>query len=305
MKNIFLMLIFWWTYIATYTIAANLYNIQDTDISTQLKNINATYQLNTDVVLLDRGDTCADRQDFSDCIRDELDDGTDLVFVINNQLRTMETSVRDALWEAIPKADTLAREQAVAPYLQAWNERDGISAYLDALTTYMDTRCQTYAASTCTIRGLNNAISIYTQQQEENDARQTLIYTRRALGLLILWLAIGRWAYRRNIRQRDQKNLELVTQLADHSTFLRMSVTQDTSLFEEDRTTLLKKIKNFDTSIESLLTAQPEYIHVKLAEEDYNAKLTNITESYQHMLTLLWQAPHIAKQMEEVKKVNL
>gem|GEM_PF-6456781 len=109
----------------------------------------------------------------------------DLIFVINNPLRKMETSIRDSLLTIIPKAKTLNFEQAAVPGLQNNNTSQAISAYLSSLTQYIKNECSFYETSECTSEALTTSKILYEDQQAENRARQTVRYLWTALTLIL------------------------------------------------------------------------------------------------------------------------
>ncbi len=284
---------------------ANLYNFSSDSLSQELERINATYQLNTDVVLLESGDRCALRQDFSDCIRDELDDGVDLVFVINNASRKMETSVRDSALNVIPKADALSFEQEAIRFLQSWDQEWAITAYLWSLKTFLNQRCSFYNDSTCTVTSLTESVRLYEEQKAEQGARQKLVYMQIIVWLILLSALLIWGIQKRQTSQRDQKNLTLLNQLKDHSTFLRMNVRQDMQIFEKDKTDILTELTGFDEKLEHLFSSTKDYIHIQLTNDDYSEILGRITSKYEHILTLIWETPEIRKKIAEIKKFDL
>lgn len=304
-KTIYLVAVYLWLIISSYVFWANLYNLESAELSQELEKINTTYQLNTDVVVLSTWDTCASRQDFSDCIRDELDDGVDLVFVINNELRKMETSIRDSALDAVPKAEALAFEQQAVPYLQAGDEYWAIWAYLQWLQNFLDTRCQFYKDTTCTVTSITESVRLYQEQLAEQWARQKLIYMQVIVWLIILsWLLI--WGIQKwQTYQRNKKNRALLHQLKDHSNFLRININQDTQIFEKDKNNLLTELDQYDEKLEHLFTSSSDYIHIQISNEDYPTYLSKITSKYENMLSLIGKTPEIRKKIAEIKKMDM
>ncbi len=292
-----------WSISITYW--ATIYNFSSPEISKNLDNLNKTYNINTDIHILNPWDTCANRQDFSACIRDTYDNGVDLIFVINNQLRRMETSVRDNILTVIPKSKTLDFEETAVLSLQKWDTSLAITSFLNSLESFLNNTCKTYEINSCTVQDIKTWINLFEEQQKENRARQTVKYLQLVLWLLLTSLFVI-WTWRRfTKRQRNTSNQKHVKQLIDHTNFLNLSVKHDTLLHKEDKESLQTSIHNFMSEIESLSSSSPDWIHLKLQEENYQKKLKDLTTIYQEKLELLGKSKKIISQLEKIKSINI
>ncbi len=297
--TLFFVLSIWSTY------WASIYNFDDTNIQKTLEKINQSYNLNTDVHVLNSWDDCARRTDFSACIRKASDDWVDLIFIINNELRKMETSIRDTTLYVLPKSETLNFEQAAVQELQAWNISKAIQTYLASLTKYLSDECNQYNTNSCTITSLASAKKLFEEQQAEDRARKTVKYLWTALLLLVAVLVLLGLSRRWKLRKRNANNKNVLNQLLDHTSFLNLTIEHDTYLSKTDKKTLLKELWTFEQTLETLATSSAEYLHIKLSEGDYVSWLETLTHRYQKMLELIWNSEEIMEQVEKIRGINI
>lgn len=297
-------IVLWWALVA-YWYGATLHNLENNDLQRELDQINRTYDLNVDVVYLEAWDRCAMMSAFSDCVRDELDDWVDLVFVINDERRRMETSIRDSILDVLPKNKALDREASAVSSLQSNNISWAIQSYLNSMKLFIESQCGSYWTEPCTIRWLQLDITEFLDQAAEDRARQRLLYTQWILWLVVLGLILLWGTHRIRTLNRNKKNKQLLQQLKDHSTFLRMSIRNDTTLFEQDKKNLLIQLTWFDKQIEQLLSSTPKYIQLHLQNNQYAQKLSTITQLYQQKLSIVHNIPELQKRLHEIKQLNI
>jgi len=288
-----------------FSLAANLYNYQDSEIQNLLKSINSDYGINTDVHVLDSWDTCADRQDYAACVRETADDGVELIYTINLNRREMETSINTTLSPILPDEQALRLEELAVDGLRNNDTSTAIKAYLAWLTNYLEAECETYWASDCTETSLTKAKMLYEEAQKEDRARETVKLLWIAVTLLALWILLITWWKRWTRRQRDKWNRTLLNQLIDHSKFLGMTIKHDTFLSDSDKRSLNKNLAPFEEDLESLSTSAPDWIHLKLSEEKYDDKLDALTDRYQKMLELIWDSDEIVAQVKKIKGMDI
>ncbi len=303
MKKVVLWCLFMCVWSVSYS--ANLYNLDNQNLSKTLEQINQQYNINIDVHILNQWDTCAERQDFSACLREEYDDGVDIIYAINVPARKMETSINDAVETIFPSSLPLAFEEKAVPGMQQWDTAWAVEAYLNTLTDHMKTTCTSYTLETCTKSTLTKAITLDLEQQAEDSAREKLKYTQAAFAFVLLSiLALGgrsRW----KTLSRDRNNKEHLNQLVDHTKFLSLTIEHDSMLHKNDKKKLTDMIGIFEKDLETLSTSKPSRLDMKLKETSYNTTLQDITQEYQDMLHLLGNSKEILAQVEKVGNIDI